>query len=140
MLTNTRHVRIEWSDCDPAGIVFYPRYFEMFNDSAMALLERALGMKRGEYVKAYGFLDHPLTETRARFLRPTRYGDDVTIESILTVTGAASFQIEHRLRKGEELAVEGFETRIWMVRHADDHARMVPQPIPPQALARLSPA
>ena len=28
MLTNIRTVRIEWGDCDPAGIIFYPRYFE----------------------------------------------------------------------------------------------------------------
>ena len=28
MLINRRTIRIEWGDCDPAGIVFYPRYFE----------------------------------------------------------------------------------------------------------------
>ena len=26
--TNTRTVRIEWGDCDPAGIIFYPTYFK----------------------------------------------------------------------------------------------------------------
>ena len=31
MLTYTRNARIEWGDCDPAGIVFFPRYFEMLN-------------------------------------------------------------------------------------------------------------
>ena len=30
MLINRRTVRIEWAHCDPAGIVYYPRYFEMF--------------------------------------------------------------------------------------------------------------
>jgi 4-hydroxybenzoyl-CoA thioesterase len=137
MLTITRDVRIEWSDCDPAGIVFYPRYFEMFNDSAMALFERAFGLKRVEYVKAYGFFDHPLTETRARFLRPTRYGDDVTIESSLSVKDALQFRIEHKLRKDGELAVEAVESRIWVAQACD---RAGPVPIPPQVLARLSPA
>jgi acyl-CoA thioesterase FadM len=28
MLTVTRTVRIECGDCDPAGIVYFPRYFE----------------------------------------------------------------------------------------------------------------
>ena len=28
MLINRRTIRIEWGDCDPACIVFYPRYFE----------------------------------------------------------------------------------------------------------------
>ena len=30
-MTYTRHIRIEFNHCDPAGIVFYPRYFEMTN-------------------------------------------------------------------------------------------------------------
>ena len=33
MPSNARTVRIEWGDCDPAGIVFYPRYFAMFDHS-----------------------------------------------------------------------------------------------------------
>ena len=37
MLTNTRNHRIEWGDCDPAGIVFYPRYFAMFDTSTTVL-------------------------------------------------------------------------------------------------------
>jgi hypothetical protein len=28
VLINRRTIRIEWGDCDPACIVFYPRYFE----------------------------------------------------------------------------------------------------------------
>ncbi len=67
MLTNTRTLRIEWGDCDPAGIVFYPRYFAMFDASTTYLIERAIGMPKFEYLKAYDFLGHPIVETRARF-------------------------------------------------------------------------
>jgi 4-hydroxybenzoyl-CoA thioesterase len=38
-LVARRTVRIEWDDCDPAGIVWYPRYFDMF-DAATAGLVR----------------------------------------------------------------------------------------------------
>jgi len=31
MLKNTHTQTIEWGDCDPAGIVFYPRYFAYFD-------------------------------------------------------------------------------------------------------------
>ena len=41
MLVNRRTVRIEWGDCDPAGIVFYPRYFAMFDASTSYLFEAA---------------------------------------------------------------------------------------------------
>ena len=81
MLSNTRRVRIEWGDCDPAGIVFYPRYFEIFDASTSALFERALGMTKFEMFKTFEFAGYPLARTRARFIKPTRYGDDVTVET-----------------------------------------------------------
>ena len=83
MLTNIRTTRIEWCDCDPAGIIFYPRYFEIFDTWTTALIERALGMNKIDYLKAYDFAGHPVVETRARFRQPTRFGDDVAIETKL---------------------------------------------------------
>ena len=52
MLVNSRVVRIEWGDCDPAGIVYYPRYFAFFDASTSALLERALGMTKHHYLQS----------------------------------------------------------------------------------------
>jgi 4-hydroxybenzoyl-CoA thioesterase len=36
MNRNVRIVRIQWGDCDPAGIIFNPRYFEIFDASTAA--------------------------------------------------------------------------------------------------------
>jgi 4-hydroxybenzoyl-CoA thioesterase len=139
MLTNTRTTRIEWGDCDPAGIIFYARYYDIFDVSTTMLIERALGMNKIAYLKAYDFLGHPLVETRARFLLPTRFGDTVTIETAVVACGRASFKIEHRLTKDDgALAVEGFETRVWTVRHPADPKRMQAQPIPAAVVARLT--
>ena len=137
MLTSTRRIRIEWCDCDPAGIIFYPRYFEMFDTSTTVLIERALGMKKIEYLKAYDFAGHPVVETRARFRIPTRYGDEVEIDTALIECGRSSFKLEHRLRKSGALAVEAFETRVWVIRRADDPKRFASHPIPPEVLARF---
>ena len=71
MFTSTRKTRIEWGDCDPAGIIFFAHYFEFFDVSTTVLIERALGMKKIEYLKAYNFSGHPLVETRGRFLLPS---------------------------------------------------------------------
>ena len=38
MFTSTRTTRVEWGDCDPAGIIFYVRYFEFFDVSTAVLL------------------------------------------------------------------------------------------------------
>jgi 4-hydroxybenzoyl-CoA thioesterase len=136
MLTNSRTVRIEWGDCDPAGIVYYPRYFAIFDASTSALIERALGMTKHEYMKAYDFAGHPLVNTRSRFLVPTRFGDDVTIESSVAEIRGSSFDINHRLLKQGVLAVEGFETRVW-VRVDPQTGRMKGVPVPPAVAERL---
>jgi len=138
MFTNIRTSRIEWGDCDPAGIIFYARYFDIFDISTTMLLERALGMNKIAYLKAYDFLGHPLVETRGRFLLPTRFGDTVTIESAVAACGRSSFKIEHQLIKDGTLAAEGFETRAWVVRHPADPKRMQAQPIPADVVARLT--
>ena len=138
MLRNIRTTRIEWGDCDPAGIIFYPRYFAMFDAATTYLLERAIGMPKFEYLKAYNFLGHPIVETRARFRIPTRYGDEVTIETAVVACGRSSMKIEHRLAKAGVLAAEGFETRVFVARDPDDPARMKSQPIPAEVVARLT--
>jgi 4-hydroxybenzoyl-CoA thioesterase len=138
MFKSTYTTRIEWGDCDPAGIIFYARYFDIFDVSTTVLLERALGMKKIAYLKAYNFLGHPLAETRAKFRLPTRYGDDVSVETTLVACGRSSFKLEHRLTHAGVLAVEGSETRVWVVRHPDDPKRMKSQPIPAEVVARLT--
>ena len=116
-LSNTRVVRIDWGDCDPAGIIFYPRYFEIFDASTSALFERALGLTKLETLKAFNFAGFPLVRTRARFLRPTRFGDDATVDTKITF-GHSSFEIEHRLSLKGETCVECSEKRVWVVRDA----------------------
>jgi len=138
MFTSTRSTRIEWCDCDPAGIIFYPRYFEIFDTSTTVLVERALGMNKIEYLKAYAFAGHPVVETRARFRLPTRYGDEVEIETALVACGRSSFKLEHRLSKAGTLAAEGAETRVWVARQANDPKKLKARPIPPEVLARFN--
>jgi 4-hydroxybenzoyl-CoA thioesterase len=113
--SNSRKVRIEWGDCDPAGIIFYPRYFEIFDASTAALFERALGITKFRQLKLYDFAGYPLVRTRARFLRPTRFGDDVVVDTTVSF-GRASFDIEHRLSRDGEACVECSEKRVWVVR------------------------
>jgi 4-hydroxybenzoyl-CoA thioesterase len=138
MFTNRRDVRIVWGDCDPAGIVYYPRYFEMFDTSTTALFERALGMTKFQFVKAYDSVGYPMVDTRARFVLPTRYGDDVVIETAITEIKRSSFSVTHRILKDGELAVEGFETRVWVARDPTDPDRIRAKPLPEEIVAKLS--
>ena len=134
--SNTRKVRIEWGDCDPAGIVFYPRYFEIFDASTAALFERALAMTKIKSLKAFAFAGYPLVRTRARFVRPTRYGDDLTVESVVTF-GHASFETVHHITHRGLTCVECAETRVWVVHDPADPGRFKSHPIPEPVLAKF---
>ena len=113
-----RTVQIEWGDCDPADIVYYPNYFRWF-DASTANHFKAAGLPKPELIRRYGVVGFPMVDTQAKFHIPSRYGDLVTIETSITEFGRSSFSVEHRLLRGEKLAVEGFEKRV-LVRKSDD--------------------
>jgi 4-hydroxybenzoyl-CoA thioesterase len=130
MLVNTRTVRIEWGDCDPAGIVFYPRYFMIFDACTNYLFERATGMRRQDMTNKYGSLGIPMVDTRATFALPSRFGDEVEITTTIREFRQSSFDVHHRLTNDGKLAVEGFETRVWVGRDPDRPGTMRAEAIP----------
>jgi 4-hydroxybenzoyl-CoA thioesterase len=138
MFVNRRHVTIEWGDCDPAGIVFYPRYFAMFDAGTAALFAAALGYGKAEMLRRFGIVGFPMVETSAQFLVPSRFGDEVVIESAVSTFGGSSFAITHRLLRGETLAVTCAEKRVWVGRHPGDPERLKGLPLPEEVRTRLS--
>ncbi|KQX23231.1 MULTISPECIES: acyl-CoA thioesterase [unclassified Sphingomonas] len=109
---NRIDLRIEWGDCDPAGIVFYPNYFRIFNRATDALFTAA-GFPPSTAFARFGILGYPMIDTRANFLSPNRFGDDLFVTSRITRWGRSSFDVSHRLHNGSGLSVEGFEKRVW---------------------------
>lgn len=137
MLTNSRTILIEWGDCDPAGIVFYPRYFAWF-DAATAGLFAAAGLPKPQMIEKYKILGIPMVDTRARFLVPSKFGDKVRIETTITEFRRSSFDVRHHLFRGETLAIEAFETRVWTIRDPDNPEHIKSQPIPAEVIALFS--
>src|SRR5262245_3663688 len=74
MLTNKRLIRVQWGDCDPAGIVFYPRYFEWFDASTILLFEKATGLTKIKMLEKYNGAGMALLEARAVFKVASHYG------------------------------------------------------------------
>lgn len=130
MLKNSRQRMIEWGECDPAGIVYYPRYFEMFDHSTTMLIARASGLTKFQLFKTYDTTGYPMVDTQAKFHFPTRFGDEIVIESEFTRVGTSSFDVAHRLMKDGKTAVECVEKRVWIGRHADDPEKIKSKPIP----------
>jgi len=138
MLTNVHLVTVEWGHCDPAGIVYFPNYFTYFDASTNALFRRALGCNKYEMLKRYGIVGIPLVDVGARFIVPSTFGDVVTIESRVAEVRRSSFRMLHRLLKGDTLAVEGTETRVWAGRDPGNPEKLKGMPIPAEVVATLT--
>jgi 4-hydroxybenzoyl-CoA thioesterase len=130
---NRRQVRIEWGDCDPANIVYFPRYFEIFDASTNAAFE-AVGLPKPLMLSRFGIVGIPAVDVRAKFSIPSSFGEDVVILTRIARWGRSSFDVYHQLKKGDQTAVEGFETRVWTGRDAADPGRLRAQPVPQQVI------
>ena len=137
MFVNRRVIRIEWGDCDPAGIVYFPRYIEYFDACTAHLFEAALGMTKHAMLEAYGMAGFPMVDLNARFLIPSVFGDDVTVESSVESFGRSSFKVRHRLLRGGDLAVEVLETRVWTAYDPAAPGKLKSLPVPDEVRAKL---
>jgi 4-hydroxybenzoyl-CoA thioesterase len=137
MLVNRRTLRIEWGQCDPAGIVFYPQYFIIFDTSTGWLFERT-GLSPRAMRQKYGIVGIPVVDVGATFRAPCRFDDEVIVESQVGEWGRSSFTVRHRILNNGNLALEGFEKRVWAAPHPERAGAIQAQPVPAEIIASLS--
>ncbi len=137
MVVNCYQIRIEWGDCDPARIVFYPNYFRWFDDATSRLFEAA-GLPWAELFRAQAITGLPLVSVSADFRAPSRYGDEITIESRIGEWRSRTFVVSHIVRNGGEVAVEAAETRAWVAPDPDNPAAIRAVAIPEDIKRRFS--
>jgi 4-hydroxybenzoyl-CoA thioesterase len=139
-LVSRRQLTVEWSHCDPAGIVFNSRFFEYFDWGTWTLFEAALGVRPPDLAGTFGIVGLPLVDAGARFIAPARFGDMVELTSQVSEFRRSSFDVDHKLTVHGELAVEGRETRVWAGRDPANPAQIKAQPIPADVIARFKQA
>jgi 4-hydroxybenzoyl-CoA thioesterase len=128
MFTRTIKVEIQFGDCDPAGIVYYPNYFRFFDNATAGLLSAAFAMHKRNWLEHYGIAGIPMVDTGARFIKPSRFGDVVDIRSEITELGRSSFSVKHTVLRDGEVAIEAHEKRVWVVRDEQGGIRSAPLP------------
>jgi 4-hydroxybenzoyl-CoA thioesterase len=138
--TSHRQVIVEWSQCDPAGIVFNSRFFELFDSSTWLLFQAALGVRPHELAMTFDIMGIPLVDVRASFLKPVKFGDVVDIVSRVTEFRRSSFDVAHDFSVNGVLAVEGGETRVWAARSKDNPEKIDATLIPDDVIAKFEPA
>mgnify|MGYP003575270585 CR=1 FL=1 len=127
-LTSRHEVTVEWGDCDPAGIVYYPSYFRWCDQAGHRLLAAAgvTHSTRGEQWTE----GTPLVAAECSFKRASQPGEKLLVESHVSRFGRSSFTISHVFRdETGQIAAQGTETRIWAKKHGDARSlKAVPMP------------
>ncbi len=122
-------ITVEWGDCDPAGIVFYPAYYRWMDQATFRMFQRA-GLKRDRFDGGQWAEGPPLVETKCSFRRASVTGDRLTVHSHVSKWGRSSFTISHVFHnEAGEVAAEGYEIRIWALMDGGAHTlKSVPVP------------
>lgn len=89
-----RNRRVRFSDCDPAGIVFYPQYFVIFNDLLEEWVDSILEEGFAGYITS-ARCGMPTVRLEAEFKAISRMGEDVRLCLDLVRIGARSFDLAH---------------------------------------------
>jgi 4-hydroxybenzoyl-CoA thioesterase len=85
----------------------------------------------------YGLVGIPTVDTRAKFYIASTHGDWITIESRIESFGRSSFEVTHKVFKGEALAIEAFEKRVLVGRRPDDPNKLKSAPMPVEIIERF---
>lgn len=111
--------KVMFKHCDPAGIVFYPRYFEMINDCVELFFDQALGHSFEELHKSGGI---PTAEISAQFKAVSRHGDHLKISLSCIRLGRSSLGLETVAMCGDELRFAAKSTLVCVDQHGNSTA------------------
>jgi len=91
---HVHRVSVLFGDCDPAGIIYFPRVFDYFHQAMESWFAQALGLPYAEVVRGRK-LGFPAVHTEADFRRPCFLGDEVDITLRVAALGNKSIRLEY---------------------------------------------
>ncbi|MEZ0307914.1 MAG: acyl-CoA thioesterase [Ramlibacter sp.] len=120
--------RVEFGDCDPAGIVWFPNFFRWIDAASRHFFIECGVPPWTETEKALGVIGTPLVDTRSKFIKTASYGDTLQIHASVPEWRGKSFVQRYRVTKGGETIMECEEVRIFAARREGGGIRAVPVP------------
>jgi 4-hydroxybenzoyl-CoA thioesterase len=121
-------VKVEFGDCDPARIVWFPNFFRWI-DAASRNFFVACGVPPWhETAKTMGMIGTPLVDTQASFLKTASYGDVLEIHTSITEWRNKSFVQNYRIMRGDDEIMNCKEVRIFAADKEGGGIRALPVP------------
>ena len=92
--------KVLFKHCDPAGIVFYPRYFEMINDAVEGLFQDVLGWP---FERAHEAGAVPTVTFDVVFKAPSRHGEHLCLDITVAAVGRTSLTLQITTRCEDQI-------------------------------------
>ena len=93
-----QHRTIRFGECDPAGIVYYPVFFNWFHELMEAWFENELSTSYAKVIQDIGF---PAKSCEAEFYRPIAVGDHITLSFNLEKLRTKGFCFQVKIYDGK---------------------------------------
>jgi len=132
--STTYSVAVNFGDCDPAGIVFFPNFSRWMDAASLSFFMQCGLPPWNELVKTRGIVGTPLLEIHTKFLQSATFGETLTVTTSIEQWRAKVFVQLHRVTRaradgsGDDLICEGRETRTFVRR--DETGRLRSMPVP----------
>ena len=85
---------VRFGECDPAGVVYFPVFFDWFHQAMEGWFEAALGIPYGEVLQTIGF---PAVHTEADFKRPCRISEVLSVDLSVGELRSKSLRLQYRV-------------------------------------------
>ena len=106
-------VRVEFGDCDPAGIVWFPNFFRWIDAACRHFFIECGVPSWQETRQSMGLIGTPLVDTQASFVKTASYGDVLQIHTQISEWRNKSFVQSYRVMRGDDEIMRCTEVRIF---------------------------
>lgn len=113
---------IRFHHCDPAGIIFYPQYFILFNELIEDWFTHGLGISFVDQVTKER-VSTPIGRVECDFVAASKIGDVLSFRLAVGRIGTSSIRLNIEVRHDEEVRVRAMLT---VVRASLETLRSVP--------------
>ena len=84
------HRTVRFGECDPAGVVYYPVFFNWFHEAMEAWFEQELGISYAEVLETCGF---PAADISSQFRKPVQMGEEIMLHLLVEHLGRSSLAL-----------------------------------------------
>ncbi len=136
--TTVYEIKVQFGDCDPAGIVFFPNFSRWMDAASLHFFMECGVPPWREQKKTNGIIGAPLLEIHTKFFRSATYGETLQVYTSIESWAAKTFVQKHVVKRGDDLLCEGLETRAFVIHPPEDPGRIKAIPVPEDIKALCS--